>query len=129
MEIIKRSGLLISKEHQYDDFYINIKEFLGRRTKAYNSSVYTVNKFYIESEKFLLIPRNFPIQQYTFDYNIKDVSHKGAKIEIEHNIIPRSEAQSKAINYIMENQNATLQLAPGVGKTVISIYMIAERKR
>ena len=129
MEIIKRSGLLISKEHQYDDFYINIKEFLGRRTKNYNSSVYTVNKFYIESEKFLLIPRNFPIQQYTFDYNIKDVSHEGADIEIEHNITPRSESQIKAIDYIMANQNATLQLAPGVGKTVISIYMIAERKK
>lgn len=129
MEIIKRSGLLISKEHQYEDFYIKIKEFLERRTKAYNTSNYIVNSFYIESEKFLLIPRNFPIQQFTFDYNIRDVRHEGQEIDITHNITPRSEAQEKAINYIMSNEQATLQLAPGVGKTVISIYMIAERKR
>ena len=129
IEIIKRSGLLISKEHQYNDFYIKIKESLSRRTKAYNSSVYTINKFYLESEKFLLIPRNFPIQKYMFDYKIKDFRHDGSLIEIEHNITPRSEAQKRAIHHLMTNENSTLQLAPGVGKTVISIYMIAERKR
>ena len=129
VEIIKRSGLLISRQYQYDDFYIKIKEFLERRTKAYNTSNYTINKFYIESEKFLLVPRNFPIQQYIFDYNIKDVSHEGKHIDIEHNITPRSETQHKTINYILSNENSTLQLAPGVGKTIIAIYMIAERKR
>ena len=129
MEIIKRSGLLIPKQYQYEDFYIKIREFLQRRVKAYNSSIYTVNTFYIESEKFLLLPRNFPIQKFMFDYNIKDISHEGEIIDIEHNITPRSDVQKKAINHIMQNENATLQLAPGVGKTVISIYMIAERKR
>jgi superfamily II DNA or RNA helicase len=129
IEIIKRSGLLISKKHQYDDYYIKIKEFLGRRTKEYNSSVYTVNKFYLESEKFLLIPRNFPIHKYVFDYEIKDFRHDGNLIEIEHNIIPRSKAQKRAIHHLLTNENSTLQLAPGVGKTVIAICMIAERKR
>lgn len=129
MEVIRRSGLLIPKEYQYDDFYIKIRESLERRSKGYNTSVYTINKFYIESEKFLLIPRNFPIQQFTFDYTLRDVRHEGMPIDIEHNITPRSEAQEKAIQYMMANENATLQLAPGVGKTVISIYMIAERKR
>lgn len=129
VEIIKRSGLLIPRQHQYDDFYIKIKEFLERRTKAYNTSNYTINKFYIESEKFLLLPRNFPIQQYMFDYKIRDVSHEGEHIDIEHNITPRSETQQKTINYILSNENSTLQLPPGVGKTVIAIYMIAERKR
>jgi superfamily II DNA or RNA helicase len=73
IEIIKRSGLLIPKQYQYDDFYIKIKESLERRSKNYNTSDYTIN--------------------------------------------------------LMSNENATLKLAPGVGKTVISIYMIAERKR
>jgi len=129
IEIIKRSGLLIPRQHEYDDYYIKIKESLGRRTKAYNSSIYTINKFYLESEKFLLIPRNFPIQKYMFDYEIKDFRHDGNLIEIEHNIIPRSKAQERAIRHLMLNENATLQLAPGVGKTVIAICMIAERKR
>jgi hypothetical protein len=129
VEIIKRSGLLISRQYQYDDFYIKIKEFLERRTKVYNTSNYTINKFYIESEKFLLIPRNFPIQQYIVDYNITDAGHEGEHIDIEHNITPRSETQQKTIDYILSNENSTLQLAPGVGKTIIAIYMIARRRK
>ncbi|RLF56142.1 MAG: hypothetical protein DRN27_09890, partial [Thermoplasmata archaeon] len=129
MKIIKRSGLLISKDHQYEEWYIRIKEFLERRIKAYNTSNYTIQTFYIESEKFLLIPRDFPIQKYISDCEIQDIRHDGQDINIEHNITPRSEAQVKAIQHIMENENATLQLAPGVGKTIISIYMIAERKK
>ena len=129
INIIKRSGLLIPKEYQYEEWYVRIREFLERRMQSYNTSVQVVHKFYIESEKFLLVPRNFPIQQFIFDYDIRDVRHEGADIDIEHNIEPRSEAQLKAMQYIMANENATLQLAPGVGKTVISIYMIAERKK
>lgn len=129
MNLIKRSGLLISKEHQHKEFYIKIKEFLERRSKVYGTGAMILNKFYIESEKFLLIPRNFPIQQYMFGYDLTDLSHEGQEIDIKHNIVPRSKSQEKAINHIMSNEMATLQLAPGVGKTVISIYMIAERKR
>ena len=75
LELIKRSGLLIPKEHQYKEFYIKIKEFLERRTMAYDRSNYTINRFYVESEKYLLIPRYFPIQQYTFAYNVREVQH------------------------------------------------------
>jgi len=129
LELIKRSGLLIPKEHQYEEFYIKIKEFLERRTMAYDRSNYTINRFYVESEKYLLIPRYFPIQQYSFAFSVKNAQHEGTPIDIEHSIKPRSKAQERAINYILNNDCATLQLAPGVGKTVISIYMIAERKR
>jgi len=128
LELIQRSGLLIPKEHQYKEFYIKIKEFLERRTMAYDRSNYTINRFYIESEKYLLIPRYFPIQQYSFAYSIKTHQHDGAPIEIEHNITPRSTAQEKAIKYMLNHENGIIQLAPGVGKTVISIYVIAERK-
>lgn len=128
MEIIKRSGLLIPREYNNQEFYIKIREFLERRVKAYNTSNFTINTFYIESEKFLLIPRNFPIQQYTFNTQIKDVRHTGTPININHKIIPRSDAQKKAINFLMNHECGILQLAPGVGKTVITIYMIGERK-
>jgi superfamily II DNA or RNA helicase len=129
MLIKKRSGLLISREHEYKEFYIKIKEFLERRSKAYNTSNYILNKFYVESEKFLLIPRNFPIQQYTFGLELEDYSHEGQEIDITHSIKPRSKSQERAMKHILTNNMATLQLAPGVGKTVISIFMIAERKR
>ncbi len=126
---IKRSGLLIPKEYQYEEWYIRIKEFLERRMKSYNTSAYVIHRFYVESEKYLLLPRYFPIHKYITDFDVRDVSHEGQDIEIQHNIKPRSKSQSAAMKHIMENDMATLQLAPGVGKTVISIFMIAERKK
>lgn len=131
MKIIKRSGLSIPAEYKNERFYIEIKEHLERKTRAYGNSVMQINTFYLESEKFLLIPRNFPLQNYlsTYNYEIEDHRHDGQIINIEHNITPRSTVQEKAIDYLMNNENGILQLGPGVGKTVITIYMIAERKR
>lgn len=129
MKIIKRSGLLISKKHQYESFYIKIREFLERRSQEYNRSTFIINKFYVDSEKFLLIPRNFPLQQYLFEYDLEDYTHDGEDIDINHIITPRSRSQEKAIEYILENENGILQLSPGVGKTVITIFMIATRKK
>lgn len=126
--IVKRSGLLIPKEYEKNEFFIKIKERLERKTLSYDRSHYNFYNFYVDGGKFLLIPRNFPIQQYIFDYKINDQRHPGKLINIEHNIIPRSKSQEKAIKYLMDNEDGILQLAPGVGKTVIAIYMIAERK-
>jgi len=128
MEIMKRSGLLIPKQYRNSQMYVKIKEKLERRTRSYNSSEYTVNTFYIESEKFLLIPRSFPIHKYAFDTDIHDYRHEGQPININHNIKPRSKTQEKAIDYLMKHENGILQLSPGVGKTIITIYMIGERK-
>lgn len=129
MNIIKRSGLLISKKYTNTNEYIKIKEHLERRSKDYNKSTYTTTIFYIESEKFLLIPREFPIYKFVSQPLIEDISCEGELINIAHNIILRSDAQQKAIKYLMNNKSGIIQLSPGVGKTVITIYMIAERKR
>jgi superfamily II DNA or RNA helicase len=76
-----------------------------------------------------LIPRFYPVEKY-FGKNIQinDYRHSGQPINIKHNITPRSETQEKAIAHLMNNESAILQLEPGVGKTVITIYMISERK-
>ncbi|MFW9871814.1 MAG: DEAD/DEAH box helicase [Candidatus Thorarchaeota archaeon] len=129
MELVRRSGILIPRKYKNNDGYVKIKELLARRSKAYNRSDYTYNIFYLESEKFLLIPRFFPIEKYFGNFQIHDHRHEGKKININHNITPRSKTQEKAIAHLMNNENAILQLEPGVGKTVITIYMIAERKR
>jgi superfamily II DNA or RNA helicase len=129
MNIIKRSGLLIPKEFESTEVYQRIKSSLDRKTKAYNTSVLTSYQFFLESDKYLLIPRYFPIHKYTLDVQIDNRQQEGQTIEIQHNIIPRSEAQKNAINYILNNDSCILQLLPGVGKTVISIYMIATRKK
>jgi hypothetical protein len=128
-ELIRRSGLLIPRKYENTNEYVDIKQSLERRTKSYNNSAFTINKFYIESEKFLLVPRYFPINQYLYSYNIKNSMQYGDDIEIEHNIIPRTKAQEKAMQHMMNHESGILQLAPGVGKTVISIKTIAERKK
>ena len=127
--LIRRSGILIPRKYENSKEYIKIKESLQRRSKSYNNSNYVINTFYIESEKFLLIPRYFPIKQYIHSYSMKNLMHYGEDIQIEHNIEPRSQAQEKAIAHMLNHENGILQLAPGVGKTVISIYMIATRKK
>lgn len=129
INVIKKSGLLIPKEYEHRDFYIRIREFLERRTKAYNTSNYVINKFYLESGKFLLVPRNFPIHKFIYTSEIENCQHEGSTIQINHNITPRGAVQQNAIDYMMQNEDGILQLAPGVGKTVISICMIAERKK
>lgn len=129
MQLVKRSGILIPRKLNNKESYIKVKEFLGRRSKSYTTSNYVVNFFYLESENFLLIPRYFPLEKYFNNFIIDDHSHLGAPIDIEHNITPRSETQENAIKYMLDNEKGILQLEPGVGKTVITIYMIAERKR
>lgn len=120
IDIIKRSGLLIPTEYKNTEFYVNIKESLERRTKAYNTSDYIYNTFYIESDKFLLIPREYPIDKYAFATTIRNHQHEGKSIEINHKIKPRSEAQMRAMKYLLSHDNGILQLMPGVGKTIIS---------
>jgi len=129
IEISRRSGLLISRDYQYEDFYIKIKEKLTRTSRAYQTSNIEIQFFYIESEKHLLIPRYFPINKYINISKLKNKTHFGDDINIEHNIIPRSETQKLAIDYMIKNDRGIIQLAPGVGKTVISIYVICKRKK
>lgn len=131
MDILKRSGLLIPTKYKNTRSYINIKEKLERRTRAYGNSAIQTNVFYLESDKFLLIPRNFPLQNFLLgqQYEIHDHRHEGETIDITHNISPRGEVQERAMNYMMTHEDGIIQLSPGVGKTVITIYMIAERKK
>jgi superfamily II DNA or RNA helicase len=129
VDLIRRSGILIPRTYQNTIEYVEIKQALERRTKAYNTSNFTINTFYIESEKFLLVPRYFPIGQYFHSYNMKNSMQYGEDIEIEHNIKPRTKSQEKAMAYMLNHENGILQLAPGVGKTVISIHTIAVRKK
>lgn len=128
VELIKRSGILIPRTYEEMPFYKIIKDDLTRRVREYNNSSYKESTFYLESEKFLLIPRNYPIRRYISSFNLKNNQHKGEKIQIQHSIIPRNEAQKKAIQHMIINDSCILQLPPGVGKTVISIYVIGDLK-
>ncbi len=127
MKFIKHSGILIPSEYQHEEFYRRIRNDLTRTAKSYQTDASIIHRFYTESEKFLKIPRHFPLHKYV-QCTIENQQCEGDIIDIEHNITPRSDTQQKAIDKMLSTDYFILQLSPGVGKTVISIYMVAERK-
>jgi len=128
LEFKRRSGIAIPREYENTMWYTQVKDFLVRRTKQYNSESYTYNTFYIESEKFLIIPRFFPLSKYV-KCKIVDASNPGEDISISHCITPRNSLQQNAINHMLRKDQAMIELQPGVGKTVISIATVCERKK
>ncbi len=127
-EFERKSGLFIPKTDKNLDLISKIKDHLTRRQKDFNTEIYVIQKYYVETEKFIIIPRFFPVDEYV-SCQIKDNSHEGEDIEISHNITPRNKVQEEAIDFMLKNDKGVIQLNPGMGKTVISIYMIAERKK
>lgn len=125
----RRSGISIPRAYEDEPFYQNIKSFLTRHSRNYNDGAITINTFYGESDKYLLIPRFFPLDDYIDDYVIEERGNTGEDIVINHNIVPRTQLQKNTIDYMMKNNNGIIQLDPGSGKTVISIYVVAERKK
>lgn len=127
VELGKRSGIIIPTKYKDCEFYTRIKAHLIRRYKQFNSEDYVTNIFYLESEKYLVIPRFFPLDKYITNYIIKDLSHDGDNIDISHSIKPRDDLQIEAMKFMMDNDSGTIQLKPGVGKTIIAIRTIAIR--
>lgn len=128
LEFSRRSGIIIPREFENESWYHLIRANLFRRQQDYNSPTFTTHTYFSESEKFLTIPRFFPIHEYV-DCKIIDNRHEGKDIEINHKIVPRNESQIETIKYMMNHNNGMIKLNPGMGKTVVSIYMIAERKK
>ena len=131
MEFIQRGGIAIPRSYENEMWYREIRAELIRRSQKYNTPDYEILKFYLESDKFMTIPRFFPFQKYmkTEEVKLIDLRQEGKEIQIEHNIKPRNKLQKRAMQYMLEHDSGILELQPGVGKTVISIFMIATRKR
>jgi len=128
IEFIRKSNIMIPWE--VGGQYVKaIKEDLTRRSKNYQSDTYTTNTFYVETKDYLLVPRFFPIWRFIPGAKVVDKSSPGEKIKINHNITPRNDLQRRSIKYMMTHGSGIIQLEPGSGKTVISICIIAERKR
>lgn len=130
IELSRRSGITIPRMYENTEWYRAIRSHLFRRQKNYNSPDFTIMRFFLESPKFLTIPRFFPIHKYINEpIKIIDNTHVGEDIIIEHSITPRNNAQIAGMNYMFLNDNGMIKFGPGMGKTVISIHMIAERKK
>ena len=129
MKFVRRSGILIPRKYEQELWYQKIKDDLTRRAQDYQTSTFIIQKFYLESDKYLLIPRFYPVENVNKWIEIEDVSHEGRDISISHNITPRNALQSRAVNHMLTHNEALMELQPGVGKTVISIMVIATRKK
>lgn len=124
----RTSGIVIPSQYRDMEFYAKVKEFLERRIKDYQTSVYSFYKFYVEARNALVIPRYFPIRDFVV-CNIEDDIDLGEDIKISDNIKPRTELQKNAMKYLLGNKNGILRLDPGSGKTVISIKAVSELKK
>jgi hypothetical protein len=124
----KRSGIFIPKEYRDTSFYGYIKQFLTRKNKDYQTGKTTDIEFFDETEEGLLIPRYFPINSYIRSFDIINEVNKGKDIDIKHNIIPR-EGQKEVMDYLINNDSCLIKVPPGGGKTTMTIYAIAERKK
>lgn len=124
----RESGIIIPKSGPCEKYYWLIKQDLTRVNKEYHSDEYVTNTFFYEGEDYLLVPRFFPVEKY-FSCRIVDNILDGESIEIDHNIIPRNSLQEKTIDYMVKNNNYIIKLNPGTGKTVMTTYTIAEKKK
>ena len=130
MQLRRTSGILIPRKYENEDFYVKIKEELLRYAKDYGTSVLRPIRFFEETERNLVVPRYFPVHKYIPEHvKIVNDIKPSEKINIKHNISPRNEVQERAIKYMMTHDRGIIQLQPGTGKTVISIYMICEKNK
>ena len=126
----KRAGIAIPRAYENEPFYIKARASLTRRSLDYHQeSLFVVHRFFLESEKFLTVPRFFPIHEYISDCHIEDHSHVGEDIKIDHNIEFRDDLQADMANHMLNCDNATVQAPPGSGKTVVTLYVIAAKKK
>ena len=129
-DIKYKSGIYISKAHKNQQFYKDIIADLTRVIMGYNQDM-KVHHFYKETDNYLLIPRYYPLRKVglgNVQINRELFLKNPEQIDIKHNITPRNELQERAIKTLMNSNACILQLSPGTGKTVITIYAIAELK-
>jgi superfamily II DNA or RNA helicase len=118
--IERRSGLIVPKSHKkFSEIESNLHRFVPRFNGGYDEKF-----FYEDLGESILIPRYYPVGE-----KVIDNSCEGDDIEIDHSIVPRSDRQKKAIDFLTNTRNAVLQLEPGSGKTVLSIAAIANIKK
>jgi len=124
-----RLGYRISTQYSDQFFYKQIKSDLTLSSVDYHTQELVNSIYYYETEKALLVPRFFPIQDYVNNSSIeKQEEWKSKKIKIKSKIVPRNDIQKDSIDYLMTHPHSLLQLDPGSGKTIIAIDVLCKIK-
>lgn len=129
LNLVKTSGICISREFEKSEFYNSIKNDLTRHSREYQKSTFITNKFFLEGRNILKIPRFYPVENYINDFKIINKLNDGYDIKINHNIILRDDLQKNIVKYMLNNKSGIIQANPGSGKTIVSIYSIATIKK
>ena len=77
----KRSGIAIPRKYEFEKFYRDIKDHLTRTSQDYNTSTLVTSTFFKENDKYLVIPRFFPIHDYV-QCQIEDISQSFSSLTI-----------------------------------------------
>lgn len=108
-----------------------IKKDLTLFTLDYITESYISNKFFYEDNDNLMIPRNYEIEKKFPEFNFieKDNTTTGEDIKVVFTGSLRDTIQEQSSKFLIKNRYGLLQLPPGTGKTVISIYALCKLKK
>lgn len=101
--------------HIYDKYTFIDKDFFTDEEKEVKAFLHKNNKTF------------FP-RHAVSDYDKISLS-EGKKIKINCNAKPRNNIQKQVVKFIVDNDDCLVNLAPGKGKTIISIMAICKIKR
>jgi superfamily II DNA or RNA helicase len=121
----------LQKKQLTDKIIGEIKKDLTLFTLDYITESYIANKFFYEDNDNLMIPRNYEIEKKfpQFTFNEKDNTTDGKDIKIVFEGKLRDVVQEQSSKFLIKNRYGLLQLPPGTGKTVISIYALCKLKK
>jgi len=130
MDLIRSSGLLIPlNEFRFHPSCIHVKGHLTRTFKDYNSEESTITfRFYIQSDKYLVVPRFFPFQNYFSQFfHITDKREDGKDVNIRYSIKPKDDFQEECLSWFSRNSRGILHAGTGSGKTIMAIKTICDK--
>lgn len=130
LSLTRTSAIVIPSCYKDSYFYSQIKDHLTRICYNYQTNEKEILRFYIETERELVIPRFFPLSSYYNEpFEIIDKVNEGQYINIKHNIEFRDELQEECNSWFMSNNSGILKAGTGSGKSIMAIRMICERNR
>lgn len=128
MNVVTRN-ILLRCASMYNPKYYELQRL--HKPIYINGEFTRILSYYEEDDRYLYLPRGIlPVIQKAMPeahFHLEDKTVTGTVIDVEFKKSLRDN-QKEAAEVLLKNQMGILQAAPGFGKTVIGIYLIAKRK-